>query len=255
MSNIRLAQFITSFGGLNSYGSTVAQTKKALDNGTPGTLSNSNDEGLFRDALSGINAILKYGFTVQGIIAVNQTFTHNEEEDPSLPGHLRNSMYNAEDNISISVSPDGRDYYFPPEQVNKSDLKEIIDTFHQSKQTRLDGLRVFADLAKLQPFQDGNKRTALIAANAALNTWQTEAYLLIPLNSLDQADFMINLMRYYQTDSESRKNDLLLHMAKLMPNVLEQEATLPKENSPEIDRLKTARIKPIFKKKQKSMRR
>lgn len=72
----------------------------------------------------------QHGFSVDGIIAINTSFVNSEKEDPAWPGHLRNGYYNEDD------------------------------------RGQRDGWRVFADLAKLQPFQDGNKRTALIAANA-----------------------------------------------------------------------------------------
>lgn len=248
MDNTRLAQFIVSFGGLNSYGSTIAQTKQALDMGKAESLNSFSDVGLFEDALAGISAARKNGFTVEGIIAINKSFTHNEDEDPDIPGHLRNSLYNSDDNISVAINKRGNEYYFPPEQVTKNDLQRIINTFKQSKQTRFDALHVFAEISKLQPFQDGNKRTALIAANAALNTWDKEDYLLLPLSSLDQADFMVNLMRYYKEDDLQQQTRLLLYMQKLMPNILEQKSVLPKDNQDVIDRVKTTRIKPLFKK-------
>ncbi|MBX0283845.1 hypothetical protein [Ligilactobacillus salivarius] len=42
--NTALAKFITSLGSLNSYGSTVLQTKKALDTNSTKPLRQDNDE-------------------------------------------------------------------------------------------------------------------------------------------------------------------------------------------------------------------
>ena len=214
VDNSALASFIASYGSLNGYGSTVLQTKKALDTHTSKHLP-KHDRELFNDALDGINAAQKHGFSADGIIAINRSFTHSETEDPPWPGHLRTEKYhNPDDEIVIVTDPRGTatNAYWPPKTVTTKDLDKIVDTFNTSKKTTKDGWRVFAQIAKLQPFQDGNKRTALIAANSAMNTWETEKYLTLPFNGIDgaefmrssphsgghsNAEFMVNLMRYY----------------------------------------------------------
>lgn len=77
---------------------------------------------------------------------------------------------------------------------------------------------MFAELAKLQPFQDGNKRTALIAANAANGSLETGDYLILPTLDLDRAEFIIDLMRYYVSDDAGRDSQLLNQMIKLVPD-------------------------------------
>ena len=67
------------------------------------------DVPIFKDALAGIKAVKKDGFTVDGIININKSFVYSKEEDPAIPGHLRNSMYNPDDNIAIYQSL----LYFP----------------------------------------------------------------------------------------------------------------------------------------------
>ena len=70
MANIdKLARFIASLGSLNEYGSTIAQTKKALETENLTYLSSQTDQVIFQDALKGIKAIQKTGFNVDGIIA------------------------------------------------------------------------------------------------------------------------------------------------------------------------------------------
>lgn len=214
VDNSALASFIASYGSLNGYGSTVLQTKKALDTHTSKHLPN-HDRALFNDAIDGIKAAKKYGFSADGIIAINRSFTHSETEDPLWPGHLRtDKYYNPDDEIVIVTDPRGtsNNAYWPPKEITKNDLDKIVDTFNSSKKTSKDGWRVFAQIAKLQPFQDGNKRTALIAANSAMDTWQDEKYLVLPFNGIDHAEFMrssphcggyshaefmVNLMRFY----------------------------------------------------------
>ena len=107
--------------------------------------------------------------------------------------------------------------------------------------------------AKLQPFQDGNKRTALIAANAAYNVWEKENYLVLPFNELDRAEFTINLMRFYGATDHSAENKAFSKMLELLPNdneqiyhkhINEQKALNPK----------TIKLKPLFRKGHKEMR-
>ena len=255
VDNTALAQFIASFGSLNGYGSTVAQTKRALDTGNTNALEQDNEDvPIFKDALAGIKAVKKDGFTVDGIININKSFVYSKEEDPAIPGHLRNSMYNSDDNIAITIDTAGKDHYFPSEVVYKADLQKIIDEFKHSAQTKQDAWLVFAKLAKLQPFQDGNKRTALIAANAAYNVWEKENYLVLPFNELDRAEFTINLMRFYGATDHSAENKAFSKMLELLPNdneqiyhkhINEQKALNPK----------TVKLKPLFRNGHKEMRR
>lgn len=79
-NNQDLAFFITSFGSLNDYGSTLSQTKQALDHQDTTYLNHDNpaDQALFQDALDGIKAVQQLGFTVEGIKAINRSFVHSE---------------------------------------------------------------------------------------------------------------------------------------------------------------------------------
>ena len=206
--NLALARFITSFGSMNNYKSSVLQTKRVLDNEVGAKLP-KNDTAILYDALDGISAIEDKGFNSDGIIAVNKAFTYSENEDPQLPGHLRNAFYNPDDAIMIVTDPNGtsRGAYSAPDVVKKKDLDNIVIEFNKSKKTRRDSWKVFTKISKLQPFQDGNKRTALIAANSAMYTWDNENYLVLPFNNIDHAEFMVNLMRFYvaETDVDEEK--------------------------------------------------
>ena len=223
VDNSALASFIASYGSLNGYGSTVLQTKKALDTHNGKHLPKS-DRALFNDALDGIKAAKNYGFSADGIIAINRSFTHSETEDPPWPGHLRTEKYhNPDDEVVIITDPRGtsNDAYWPPKTVTARDLDKIVDTFNTSKKTTKDGWRVFAQIAKLQPFQDGNKRTALIAANSAMNTWENERYLALPFNGIDNAEFMVNLMRFYVAKTPADEEKALDNMIAVVPSDME----------------------------------
>lgn len=206
MANIdKLARFIASLGSLNEYGSTIAQTKKALETENLTYLSSQTDQVIFQDALKGIKAIQKTGFNVDGIIAVNKQFDGDSNEQPTMPGHLRNAYYNPGDQIAITLDPSGRTHYIPKEVVSRDDLDQIVTEFEMSEQTSKAAWLVFVRLSKLQPFQDGNKRTALIVANHAVKALETQNYLLIPENPLDRMDFTTALMRYYAANGSAEE--------------------------------------------------
>lgn len=131
MNNTALARFITSLGSLNGYGSTVLQTKKALDEGSTKPLrQNVDDIAIFQDSLKGIEVIKKIGFSTDGIIAVNKAFSSDSNEQPSMPGHLRNAYYNDDDRIAITIDEHSHESYFPPEVITRSNLDEIVDRYN-----------------------------------------------------------------------------------------------------------------------------
>lgn len=251
MNNTALAKFIVSLGSLNNYGSTVQQTKQALDLKSAQPLDQDGaDVAIFNDAVKGINAIKKIGFNVDGIIAVNQQFDTKSDEQPNWPGHLRNAYYNEDDRIGITVDKNSQTNYIPPEIVTRQDLQAIVDQYTHSQKAETDAWRVFAKLSKLQPFQDGNKRTALIAANAAYNTFEKENYLVLPFNDLDRADFMVALMRYYIATDEIAEQTAFQRMLSVLPKdreVLLHQPIVEKEP----DTAPTIKLKPQFRESKK----
>lgn len=253
--NLDLANFIVSFGSMNNYSSSVLQTKKALDLNDLSKLEQNTDDGdIFKDALDGITAAKKYGFSTQGIIEINRQFTHSQEEDPKLPGHLRTSKYyNPDDAVVIITDPHGttKDAYYAPDDVYVEDLDQIIDEFGKSEKNIKDAWRVFARISKLQPFQDGNKRTALIAANAALGTFESKDYLTLPFDNIDHAEFMINLMRFYKAEDVYQEELALDKMVNVLPSKKEVQYHLKNElvnKKQQLSDLKTRKVKSFYSK-------
>ncbi|HIX69742.1 MAG TPA: Fic family protein [Candidatus Enterococcus stercoravium] len=248
MNNSALARFITSLGSLNNYGSTVLQTKKALDLKSTSPLNQDNDDAaIFSDALKGIKAIKKNGFNTDGIISINAQFNTPSKEQPSMPGHLRNAYYNEDDRIAIVVGNGALETYIPPEVISRKDIDKIVDEFYRSRRRENDAWLVFAKLSKLQPFQDGNKRTALIAANAAINTFKKEDYLVLPFNDLDRAEFTINLMRFYVAKSDKEETAAFKKMLSVLPSKKDRLFLLKQPVENEDRKLtKTIKLKPQF---------
>lgn len=245
MTNTALAKFITSLGTFNDYGSTEWQTKLALDQQSTQPLrQNPDDLAIFSDTVKAITAIQQLGFTPDGIIAINQQFDSPSAEQPTFPGHLRNSHVNPDDRIAITIDTTAKQAYFPPEVVTKADLAAIVSRFVQSQHLEEDAWRVFVSLAKLQPFQDGNKRTALIAANAANGSLISGDYLVLPFNDLDRIDFMTALMRFYAAKDATEEDRTFARLLETLPTPSDRQAHLRKVIQPdEADRFKTVRVK------------
>lgn len=196
------------------------------------------------------------GFSTKSIIEINKTFVHSKNEDPNIPGipgHLRKASYNPDDAVVIVTDPNGtaKGAYYAPENVYPQDLDNIVNEFKRSKQSVKDAWRVFAELSKLQPFQDGNKRTALIAANATLNTFNSKDYLTLPFDNIEHAAFMVNLMRFYRATTKEQENVALDRMIDTLPSPQEVQYHLNnslESKSMDISKLKTKRVKSFYKK-------
>jgi hypothetical protein len=200
-SNEKLAEFITKLGQFNGYGSTVAQTKDALDQKSVKPLRDDNDDRvIFEDIIKALDKISTMPFGVESIIAINSEFDGDSHEQPNEPGRLRDIIIDpARDRIHVDLWPgdDGSDVeYFPPAIIDEEDLQEIVSEWQGSRKQELDAWTMFAKLAKLQPFQDGNKRTALIAINHASGRLESQDYLTPPVGR-KYLRFMDALLGYY----------------------------------------------------------
>jgi hypothetical protein len=209
MDNKKLAQFITNLGQFNDYGSTVAQTQKALEIGSSHPLNDSNDDKvIFEDTLKAIKTVLSLPFDGQSIITINAQFTGDSDEQPYHPGKLRWALQDPRDKIYVPLWPSvegGAVNYVPPATVDDEDLNDIVSEWVDSSKEIRDAWKIFARLAKLQPFQDGNKRTALIAANHALGALASQDYIMPPTGRHYKI-FMDNLMTFYGAGLEGAED-------------------------------------------------
>lgn len=93
------------------------------------------------------------------------------------PGEFRT----AEQAIGVST-PYGR--HTPP-AVNAAMLAAIINERLRGRDAIDEAIGLFIDVASAQPFEDGNKRTALFAANAALLARGEQVLLTVPVDDED----------------------------------------------------------------------
>lgn len=227
MTSTALAHFIVSLGSLNDYSSSAYQTQLALiEQDTRPLAQNNEDVAIFNNAVAGVHAANDTGFSATGIVAINAAFTTPAPGEPQWPGHLRDARHYSADKTAILLRAHSTAAYYPPAQVSMADLTKIVTTYQRSPQNEAAAWQVFASVAKLQPFQDGNKRTALIAANAAFGGMVHDDYLLLPLAEMDRIEFMVTLMRYYQANGQAAEMRAFHQLLALLPSPTNRRAVL-----------------------------
>ena len=138
--------------------------------------------------------------------AVNAQITRS---GPMNPGQYRT----AAQQIGVSTNY-GRHL---PQSASDASLKRIIDRAMAKPNARERALELFVQIAKAQPFEDGNKRTALFVANSVLIRKSAPEMLVIPVDedSASQnypnnaARFNDLLARAYVLDEHEGVKDLL----------------------------------------------
>jgi hypothetical protein len=106
--------------------------------------------------------------------AVNATITRS---GALHPGQLRTQAQ------SIGVAtPYGR---HTPDALTEGGLQTLLDGATRSGDVRENALEMFVDLAKSQPFEDGNKRAAVFVANSLLISSHAGVLLTIPVDDDD----------------------------------------------------------------------
>lgn len=121
------------------------------------------------------------------------------------PGRLRS------DHQEIGVST--RYGRHTPPALTGDGLQQLIDDALGGADARENALDLFVDLAKAQPFEDGNKRTAIFAANALLIGAGTGQLLTIPVDDPGLSDSFNTLLAaaYVRGEHEGVKNLLRRH--------------------------------------------
>ncbi|EGO9937556.1 Fic family protein [Enterococcus faecium] len=189
MNTKKLAELIYSVAQYDGYNTSVLQTQKNLSsNKDEWQFSNENDRYIFEDLLKAIHyASNQDELTVDVFKGINAQMDSHKEGQPEYPGKLRNK-------IEIHVGD-----YIPPRTVTEEMVQREIDAVKGNSIE--DGWELYARLAKLQAFDNGNKRTALISANLLVGSLkgETQTFLTIPTD-FRRTQFDANLMYFYMAD-------------------------------------------------------
>ena len=146
-------------------------------------------------------ALAEEEIDVNSLVSLNKAISRSGSLNP---GVLRRD----DENIGVSTQY-GR---HEPPAVNLQDLQVLLDKGLEIKDSQEAAMTVFIDMAKAQPFGDGNKRTALFLANAVLLQRETEQLLTIPHDEKDLSlsnEFNRSLAKAYIFDDEVEVKNLL----------------------------------------------
>ena len=189
MNTKKMAEIIYSVAQYDGYNTSVLQTQKNLNrNKNEWEFSSEKDRIIFEDLVRAIHyAGQQKELSVEVFKGINAQMHSKMEGQPEEPGKLR-------ENVEIYVGD-----YIPPRTVTPAMVEREINAVYS--RDIAGAWELYARLAKLQAFDNGNKRTALISANLYLGalTKETDEYLAIPTD-FRRARFDTNLLEYYMAD-------------------------------------------------------
>jgi len=156
-------------------------TENFLRSGNTIGINSRTDLALLEDLKDMANFVIQ---TIGTKISASYICAINENLSRSAalhPGRLRT----AEQKIGVATRY-GR---HEPRALTHDDLQELVKSAQTSADISENAVTLFTELAKAQPFADGNKRTALFAANALLLSQKnsTHAILSVPHSETDPA--------------------------------------------------------------------
>lgn len=193
-----------TFDGLQS---TFMATEEFLRTGNPQVVNSKADYNLLLDLRQAADYTLHYDYAREPIDlayvkSINAQLTRTAAMEP---GKLR------DERTPVMVStPLGR--YEPPVPDSATIASRIKSTVGGATGEDIleDAVRLFAGLAKMQPFGDGNKRTALLAGNGLLIAHGDRHPLTVPTSDKDRTWFNRELAAYYLNSDQT----IIRHLAK-----------------------------------------
>ena len=193
-----------TFDGLQS---TFMATEEFLRTGNPQVVNSKADYNLLLDLRQAADYTLHYDYAREPIDlayvkSINAQLTRTAAMEP---GKLR------DERTPVMVStPLGR--YEPPVPDSATIASLIKSTVGGATGEEIleDAVRLFAGLAKMQPFGDGNKRTALLAGNGLLIAHGDRHPLTVPTSDKDRTWFNRELAAYYLNSDQT----IIRHLAK-----------------------------------------
>ena len=192
-----------TFDGLQS---TFMATEEFLRTGNPQVVNSKADYNLLLDLRQAADYTLhdyaREPIDLAYVKSINSQLTRTAAMEP---GKLR------DERIPVMVStPLGR--YKPPVPDSATIASLIKSTVGGATGEDIleDAVRLFAGLAKMQPFGDGNKRTALLAGNGLLIAHGDRHPLTVPTSDKDRTWFNRELAAYYLNSDQT----IIRHLAK-----------------------------------------
>lgn len=178
-----------TFDNLNS---TYLATGEFLSTANPRVIGSRADLDLLRDLRDASAYMLHHDYS-RGLDAkfVRGLNAQLKRTAALEPGELRNAQ-----NIMVHTALGD---YVPPVPSEQA-IERVLGEANASAGSLTDAAHLFARLARMQPFGDGNKRTALLAANGLLLMHGTERPLIVPTVDPQRREFNRLLGEWYVHD-------------------------------------------------------
>lgn len=160
------------FDGLNTG---RLDTENFLRSGDTSGITSKSDLLLLQDLRDVAQFLLNAGTAGAPIDA---TFVQAVNGHITRSGSLHPGEFRCTDQ---QIGVDTRFGRHEPVAVGEVGLQQIIDRATSGRTPEEGALDLFVEIAKAQPFGDGNKRTALFVANALLMREGTDTFLVIPV--------------------------------------------------------------------------
>lgn len=167
-----------TFDGLNT--SRLA-TEDFLRTGNPRVIGSRSDYALLCDLKDAARYVLDTDWTMTRfdmawLQGVNGAMTRTAAMMPGVPRDAKNIIVSTPHGIYTPPIPDVRRI---DTWMREADAQPSLES----------AARLFARLAKAQPFGDGNKRSALLAANGLLDKANDGRMLAVPVDDPDRTTF------------------------------------------------------------------
>lgn len=196
LSTRQLTGVLYSMGRtFDNLSSTYMATREFLRTNNPAVIGSRQDLALLQDLRDAASWTLHYdyenGIDVDYVCGINAQLTRTAAIEP---GTIRTTS-----NIFVRTA---RGDYYPP-VPERDEMEYAIGRLTNVKGTLSEASRLFAYLARVQPFGDGNKRTALLAANGLLMMRDNGQSLIVPTEDADRSTFNDMLAAWYLNDDDT----------------------------------------------------
>lgn len=183
-----------TFDGLNT--SRIA-TEEFLRTGNPKVIGSRSDYALLCDLKAAASYVTgtdwtRTRFDLEWFEGINAAMTRTAAMEP---GKLRTAC-----NVIV---PTRYGTYTPPVPDENALRHALSDAIRERNDPLNSAAKLFAVLAKAQPFGDGNKRSALLAANGLLMLAESPAMLTVPVEDPDRTTFNDLLGAWYVNDGDT----------------------------------------------------
>lgn len=154
-------------------------TEEFLRSGSLTGVNSKSDLALLEDLRDVSQLIIDHGQSGGGI---DVSFVRRVNATMTRSGALRPGQFRRDDQ---GIGVNTRFGRHAPAASSNADLQQLLDRALRPEDPREQALNLFVAIAKAQPFEDGNKRTAIFVANGLLIRERAQELLTVPIDGAE----------------------------------------------------------------------